>query len=150
MTTKSLAWRILWYLLIVTPVIALVAGIDAAITAKSADEALGQVFVVAPFCVATSLLAIAVLISTVRSRAMPRGEKIISAWVCGAVLPMLLLVAITPALLHWPPSPRWPIWAGMLTIVNAGWLALMVAARRKANGRMSKAGSSDASGDTVN
>jgi uncharacterized membrane-anchored protein len=133
MTTKSLAWRILWYLLIFTPALALVAGIDAAIRAKSADEALGQVFVTAPFCVGTFLLAVVVLILTVRSRAMTRGEKIITAWVCSAVFPMLLLVAITPALLHWPPSPRWPVWAGMLTIVNAGWLALMIAAKRRAN-----------------
>ena len=150
MTTKSLAWRILWYLLIFTPVLALVAGIDATIRAKSADEALGQVFVVAPFCIGTFLLAVVVLISTVRSQAMPREEKIISAWVCSAVFPMLLLVTITPAFLHWPPSPRWPIWAGMLAIVNAGWLALMVAARRKANGRMLTAGFSEASGDTPN
>jgi uncharacterized membrane-anchored protein len=133
MTTKSLTWRTLWYLFIFTPALALVAGIDATITAKSADEALGQVFVVAPFCIATFLLAVVVLISTVRSRAMRRAEKIVSAWVCSAVFPMLLLVAITPALLHWPASARWPMWAGVMTIVNAGWLALMVAARRKAN-----------------
>jgi hypothetical protein len=135
MTTKSLAWRILWYLLIFTPALALVAGIDAAIRAKSADEALGQVFVVAPFCVATFLLAVVVLISTIQSSTMPREEKVVSAWVCSAVLPMLLLVAITPALLHWPPSHRWPVWAGMLAIANAGWLALMIAARRRANRR---------------
>jgi hypothetical protein len=62
MTTKSLAWRILWYLLIFTPALALVSGIDATIRAKSADEALGQVFVTAPFCVGTFLLAVVVLI----------------------------------------------------------------------------------------
>ena len=132
MTTKSLAWRILWYLLVFTPALALVAGIDATVTAKSADEALGQVFVAAPFCLAAFLLAVVVLISTVRSRAMRREEKIVSAWVCGAVFPMLLLVAITPAV-YWHRSERWPIWAGVLAIVNVGWITLMVRARRKAN-----------------
>jgi hypothetical protein len=133
MTTKSLTWRALWYLLILTPALALVAGIGASITAKSADEALGQVFVVAPFCVGTFLLAVVVLIATVRSRAMSRGEKIVSAWVCGAFFPMLLLVAITPALLRWPPSDRWPAWALAMTILNAAWLTLLITARRRAN-----------------
>ena len=132
MTTKSLIWRILWYLLVLTPALALVAAIDAAITARSADEALGQVFVVAPFYVAAFFLAVIVLISTVRSRAMRREEKIISAWVCGAVFPMLLLGALAPGF-SWPRTERWPMWAGLLTIVNAGWIALLVAARRKAN-----------------
>ena len=141
MTTKSLAWRALWYLLILTPALALVGGIDASITAKSADEALGQVFVVAPFCIATFLLAVVVLISTVRSRAMSHGEKIVSAWVCGAVFPMLLLVAITPALLGWPPGKRWPMWALAMTILNAAWLTLMVAARRRAKEARTKCGS---------
>jgi hypothetical protein len=149
MTTKSVTWRILWYLLTFTPVLALVAGIDAAMTAKSADEALGQVFFVAPFCIATFLLAIAVLISTARSRAMQRQEKIVSAWVCSAVIPMLLLVAATPAISQATPRDRWPMWAGILTIVNAGWLALMVAARRKAKGRMLTAGFGSASGDAA-
>lgn len=132
MTTKSVIWRILWYLLVLTPALALVAAIDAAITARSADEALGQVFVVAPFCVAAFLLAVIVLISTVRSRAMQREEKIVSAWVCGAFFPMLLLVTITPGF-SWTRSERWPMWAGILTIVNAGWVTLMIVARRKAN-----------------
>jgi hypothetical protein len=132
MTTRSLAWRVLWYLLVFTPVLALVAAIDASITAESADEALGQVFVVAPFCVITFLLAVVVLISTLRSRTMQRQEKILSAWVCSAFVPMLLLVVITPAVLHWPPGKLWPMWAALLTIVNAGWIALMLTARRKA------------------
>lgn len=132
MTTKSPIWRILWYLLVLTPLVALVAAIDAAITARSADEALGQVFVVAPFYVAAFLLAVIVLISTVRSRAMHREEKIVSAWVCGAVFPMLVLGAVASGF-SWPRSERWPMWAGLLTVVNAGWIALMVAAKRKAN-----------------
>ena len=133
MTTKSLVWRALWYLLILTPTLALVAGIDASITAKSADEALGQVFVVTPFCIATFLLAVVVVILTVRSRAMSHGEKIVSAWVCAAFFPMLLLVAITSALLGWPRSTRWPMWALAMTIVNAAWITLLITARRRAN-----------------
>ena len=132
MTTASRSWRILWYLLIATPLLALAAGISACMTARSADESLGQVFVVMPFEFAALLIALVVLVATLRARAMSREERALSLATCGALAPMYVLIMVTVALLGWPRSDSWRIWAAVLTLLNGAWLWVMLELRRRA------------------
>lgn len=122
--------RVLWYLLLIAPPIMLAVAISERLTAHSADEAFGEVFISAPFVLAALILAPVVLAATLSSRSVSGEARTATFMLCAAFVPMYGIILVTEARLGWPASDSWRLWAGVLVLVNGGWLVLLVKLRR--------------------
>jgi hypothetical protein len=129
MTSQSRLFIVLWWLICLTPPLNVVLAVDST-TSRSADEALGGVFVTVPLFLLTIVLAPIVLIATVRSREAVRAEKLTASVLTASLVPMYVLVSASWWWLGWehgrPSSP-----AGILCLIaTAAWVAGAVALRR--------------------
>lgn len=123
--------RFYWWLLCLFPPVTLLAALDTARTARSADEAVGLAFFTAPFVLAAFALAPFLVYRAWMSDAITRTERIILIVLALAALPFFVLVsAICSDFGGWPrgqPHPTRPLTLAL----TVAWVGLAIAVRRK-------------------
>src|SRR5688500_2942990 len=134
-TTRPLtrwSWmvRLYWWLIFLFPPLALLAAVDTARTARSADEALGLTFFTAPFLLAAIAVGPVLAYRAWISPRISRAERIILVVMgVSAVLFFLLVALICQDFGGWRGEK--PATRPLTLALTALWVALAVAARRK-------------------
>jgi hypothetical protein len=122
--------RFYWWLVALLPPLALLMALDTARTARSADEALGLSFFLAPFLLAAVVVGLALVYRASISPAVTRGERAILVLLGLAALPLFLLVsAIAHDFGGWPRGVK-PEGRYVTLALTVAWVVLALAARR--------------------
>jgi hypothetical protein len=122
--------RWFWWLICLSPPVALLMSLDTARTHPSADAALGLVFFMWPFELAALLLSPVLLYRAVRSREISRADRSVIVTLGLSAVPLFVLnAAITQFFGGWPREVA-PIGRALTLACTTGWVALAIAARR--------------------
>ncbi len=122
--------RFLWWLLVLGTLLNLLTELDTALFARSADEALGSAFLMAPVMFLMFVTAIVVFVGSLFRRGKWRKPDIVLSL---STLPVILFMAWTSELLGWPRQGSNLTILEILSIVagTAVVLALMLLFQRR-------------------
>lgn len=131
LTRWSRMVRFYWWLICLLPPVTLLAALDTARTARSADEALGLAFFTAPFLLTAFALGPFLAYRGLISSAITRGERAILVVLGAASVPLFFLVSAVAYYFGGWPRGIGPMGRYVTLALTASWVLLAVAARRK-------------------